>query len=180
MLFLVDLILLAFVCACCACDLRTRRIPNALSGVGALLGVALNAAHGGLPAAVSSVAGMALMTAVLLAPFAVGGVGGGDVKMMAAVGAFLGPRLAMFGLTAGLILGGIVMALHLIRVGRLLEKLRSLGSMIGSVVTTQTLAGLHVSARDPGAISLPYSIPLGLGTLATLVVARALGSPTSF
>ncbi len=180
MLSFVEIILLAFVCACCASDLRTRRIPNALSGFGIALGVALNWAHAGASGVASSIVGISLITTILLAPFALGGIGGGDVKMMAAVGAFLGPRLAMFGLAAGTVLGGVVMALHLARVGRLLEKLRSLGAMIASVVTTQTLAGLHVSARDPGAISLPYSIPLGLGTLATLLVARALGSPTSF
>jgi prepilin peptidase CpaA len=153
----IDMTLLAFVCACCAIDVRTRRIPNALSGTAALMGVALNALHGGMPALLWSIGGIVLMIALLLAPFALGGIGGGDVKMMAAVGAFLGPRLAVIGLTAGMMLGGIVMALHLLRLGR-----------------------LRISPQDHGAISLPYSVPLGLGTLAAVLVGRVLGSPTSF
>lgn len=177
---IIDMTLLAFVCACCAFDVRTRRIPNALSGTAALVGVALNAFYGGMPALLWSIGGIGLMIAILLAPFALGGIGGGDVKMMAAVGAFLGPRLAVLGLTAGMILGGIVMALHLARLGRLFEKLASLGGMVRSVAITQSVAGLRVSPQDRGAVSLPYSVPLGLGTLAAVLVSRALGSPTSF
>ena len=177
---LIDMTLLAFVCACCAIDLRTRRIPNALSGTAALLGVALNALHAGAPGLLWSVAGFALMLSVLLAPFALGGLGGGDVKMMAAVGAFLGPRLALLGLTAGMILGGVVMALHLVRLGRLAEKLAALAAMVRATVITRSAANLKISAADPGAISLPYSLPLGLGTLAVLAASRALHSPTFF
>jgi prepilin peptidase CpaA len=176
----IDMTLLAFVCACCAIDVRTRRIPNALSGTAALMGVALNALHGGMPALLWSIGGIVLMIALLLAPFALGGIGGGDVKMMAAVGAFLGPRLAVIGLTAGMMLGGIVMALHLLRLGRLSEKLAALGAMVRSVAITQSVAGLRISPQDHGAISLPYSVPLGLGTLAAVLVGRVLGSPTSF
>ena len=178
--FLIDIMLLAFVCACCAIDLRTRRIPNALSGTAAVLGVALNTLHAGAPGLLWSVAGCALMLSVLLAPFALGGIGGGDVKMMAAVGAFLGPRLAFLGLTAGMIIGGVVMALHLVRLGRLVEKLAALSAMVRATVVTRSLAGLKVSAADPGAISLPYSLPLGLGTLVVLAASRMLRSPTLF
>lgn len=178
--FLIDMTLLVFVCACCAVDLRTRRIPNALSGSAALVGLALNTFHYGAPGLLWSIAGLALMVSVLLAPFALGGLGGGDVKMMAAVGAFLGPRLAFLGLTAGMILGGFIMALHLMRLGRLGEKLAALGTMVRSLLVTRSLTGLRVSAQAPGAISLPYSLPLGLGTLAAVLVARALRSPTFF
>lgn len=176
---LIDIALLVFVCACCVVDVRSRRIPNALSGSAAVLGVLLNAAHAGVPGALWSVGGAALMVAALLAPFALGGIGGGDVKMMAAVGALLGPRLAFYSLAAGLAIGGIVMAAHLLRLGRLGEKLAALRTMGRSAVLTRSLDGLRVDARAPGAISLPYSLPLGLGTLATVLVVRAFHSATS-
>jgi prepilin peptidase CpaA len=163
---LIDITLLVFVCACCTVDVRTRRIPNALSGSALLLGATLNLWLHGTAGLVASLAGAGLMLGLLLVPFAFGGIGGGDVKMMIAVGAFVGPRLAFLSLTAGLIVGGLVMTLHLLRRGRLGEKLGALRAMVQSVVVTHSLAGLHISARDPGAISLPYSVPLGLGTLA--------------
>jgi prepilin peptidase CpaA len=165
--------LFAFVLACCAVDLRARRIPNALSGGALVVGVLLNALYSGWSGALSSLGGVGVMIATLIGPFALGGLGGGDVKMMAAVGAFLGPRLALFGLIAGMALGGVVMVVHLLRVGRLGEKLLSLKNMILSLVLTRSVDALRMQAGDPGTISLPYSIPLGLGT-AVVVVATAV------
>ncbi len=163
--------LFTFVLACCVVDLRTRRIPNALSGAALLVGIALNALYFGWAGALSALGGMLVMVAILLAPFALGGLGGGDVKMMAAVGAFLGPRLAVLGLTTGMVLGGVVMVIHLLRVGRLAEKLAALKHMMLSLVVTRSVTALRIAADDPGAISLPYSIPLGLGTAAVVVAA---------
>ena len=160
-------ILSAFLLACCVVDVRTRRIPNALSGPALALGVILGGIAGGTPGVVASLAGAALIIAMLLPAFALGGIGGGDVKMMAAVGAFLGPRLALCGLLVGMTLGGVVMAVHLARLGRLGEKLVSLRHMIFSAAVLRSVEPLRMAAGDPVAISLPYSIPLALG--ATLV-----------
>src|SRR2546430_2125666 len=134
--------LFTFVAACCLLDLRTRRIPNVISGTGIVLGAALNALYYGPTGLLWSLLGAAFVVAVLLAPFAVGGLGGGDVKMMAAVGALLGPRLALEGLVVGMAIGGIVMAIHLARLGRLSEKIRSLGTMITSAFLTRSAAAL--------------------------------------
>ncbi|SRR6266481_4800340 len=166
--------LFTFVAACCVVDLRTRRIPNVISGSALLVGVALNALYYGSTGVLWSLGGVIVVVAVLLAPFALGGLGGGDVKMMAAIGAFLGPRLALEGLVVGMAIGGVIMVVHLARLGRLTEKLRSLGAMAASAFFTRSAAPLRVGANDPGAISLPYSIPLGLGT-AMVVVAAVWG-----
>lgn len=174
---LIHITLLVFVCACCAVDVRTRRIPNALTGSVLLLGACLNAGLHGMSGLTSSLAGAGLMLVLLLAPFALGGIGGGDVKMMIAIGALIGPRLAVLSLTAGVIVGGAVMTLHLLRLGRLREKLAALRSLGRSVVITHSLAGLRVSAHDPGAISLPYSVPLALGTLAIVLAGGTFSFP---
>jgi len=166
--------LLAFMIVCCAFDLRTRRIPNAISAPAIVIGLVLNGLYFGTAGLLASAGGTVVMIGVLLAPFALGGIGAGDVKMMAAVGAFLGPRLAIFGLALGVGLGGIVMAVHLIRLGRLGEKVRALQGMIASAVVTRTTIPLRIAADDPGAISLPYSVPLGLGTAAAILAAMAL------
>ncbi len=171
--------LAAFVLACCVVDIRTRRIPNAISGAAVVTGTFLNTLYHGGPGLLSSLCGTALMTALLLAPFALRGLGGGDVKMMAAVGAFLGPRLAASGLIIGMMIGGIVMAAHLARRGRLGEKVVALGRMLQLAALERSVAPLHIAADDASTVSLPYSIPLGLGT-AAVVVAAALGNSTSF
>src|SRR5262245_7715512 len=156
-------------------DVRSRRIPNGLSVVGMMAGVALNTTYHGIPGLVTSLVGLVAMLAALLLPFALGGIGGGDVKMMGAVGAILGTRLALAGLLVGLILGGLIMVAHLARVGRLREKLAATGRMAWVAVFTRSADPLRVSDAAPGAITLPYSVPLGLGTLAVLLLCRNPG-----
>src|SRR2546421_5139071 len=80
-----------FVALCVIVDVRTRRIPNAISGAAMLLGVTLNTAYLGTAGLLDSLAGLGITVGVLLWPFAMGGIGGGDVKMMGAIGALLGP-----------------------------------------------------------------------------------------
>src|SRR3989441_7421853 len=111
-----------FVALCVIADVRTRRVPNAISGSTMLLGITLNTAYMGRAGLLDSLAGLGITMGVLLWPFAMGGIGGGDVKMMGAIGALLGPRLALMGLAAGGILGGGAMVWHLAPQGRLREK----------------------------------------------------------
>jgi prepilin peptidase CpaA len=167
----------AFTITCIALDVRSRRIPNTITGPAIVLGAALNLFHGGLEGLAYALAGILIMVVILLGPFALGGIGGGDVKMMAALGALIGPRLASLGLALGMILGGAIMVLHLGRLGRLGQKLRATAEMFSTAAVTGSLTPLRVSAEHPDAISLPYSIPLGLGTLAVLLLGQATGGP---
>jgi len=162
---------LAFIALCMTGDVRARRIPNLLSGVGMLAGIGLNAAYFGTDGLLVSLAGALAMMTLLLAPFAMGGLGGGDVKMMGAIGALLGPRITLAALLVGVAVGGVIMAVHLARVGRLRQTLVTIGTMVAASIVRCSLEPLRVSMRQPGSITLPYSVPLGLGTLAVLAVA---------
>src|SRR5215470_4328671 len=84
---------LAFVVACIVVDVRERRIPNALSAPAIVLGIVINGLLFGSSGMIAGLAGFGLALAILIVPFALGGIGAGDVKMMGAVGALLGPRL---------------------------------------------------------------------------------------
>jgi len=90
------------------CDLRTRRVPNALTLGGAALGLLVNlllAPPDGLTWALS---GWLLGLLLLIVPFTLRGIGGGDVKLLAAVGAWGGPPLVLATLIAGGLIGGVV------------------------------------------------------------------------
>ena len=165
---------LTFVALCVASDLQTRRIPNLLSGLGMLVGIAINTLYFGHDGLLASIGGLLTAIAVLLFPFAMGGVGGGDVKMMGAIGALLGPRTTLVALLIGMALGGAVMAIHLARLGRLRQTLWTAATMAASSVMGGSLEPLRVSAERPGTITLPYSVPLGLGTLAMLALSGSL------
>ena len=93
-------------------DLKTRRIPNVLTFGAALAGIAVHGYLGGWTGAGMSVAGWLVGVACFLPLFLLGGMGAGDVKLLAAIGAWLGPAatvwVAMFSAIAGGLMGLIV------------------------------------------------------------------------
>jgi prepilin peptidase CpaA len=162
---------LAFVAGCMLSDMATRRIPNVLSGTVALAGLVLNGVYFGSAGVVASLLGAAATMSPLVVPFLLGGIGGGDVKMMGAVGSLVGMRVGMNALAIGVVFGGVLMVVHLARRGRLVEKTLATGAMVSEAFAGRSLDALRLSADTPGAVSLPYSIPLGFGTAAALVCA---------
>ena len=80
----------------CSFDLRTRRIPNALTFGGPALGLGFHAVMGGVSGFGLSLGGLATGLAVFFPIFALGGLGAGDVKLLACLGAWLGPVGALW------------------------------------------------------------------------------------
>jgi prepilin peptidase CpaA len=89
-------------------DLRTQKIPNWLTFPAVLLGLSLNVALSGAPGLRDSLLGTIAGVALLFVPFAMGGMGAGDVKMLAAVGAFTGPMFVFRTFLYGSIAGGAI------------------------------------------------------------------------
>ena len=73
-------------------DWRTRRIPNYLTLGGALAGLVFQTIIGGWSGLIHGLLGLILGFALLILPYILGGMGAGDVKALAALGAWLGPR----------------------------------------------------------------------------------------
>ena len=113
-----------------------------------------------------------LCAALLAGPFLLGGVGGGDLKMMAAFGALNGPTIGLLGLAAGFALGGVFAVVHLARIGRLGEQLGATGRSLSRAVGEGSVGPTRLSDEAPDAVALPYSLPLGAGALAVLVLMR--------
>jgi len=82
-------IVIAIVAA--GCDLRMRRIPNLLTFGAAATGVVYHLISGGFAGLGHSAAGWFVGALVFVVPFALRGLGGGDVKLLAALGAWIGP-----------------------------------------------------------------------------------------
>jgi prepilin peptidase CpaA len=100
-------------------DLRTRRIPNWLT-VGALIGgLLVNLLLGGSQGVVSALAGAGLGFVLLIPFYAVRAMGAGDVKLLAALGALLGPQTLLVAAAAGALVGGLMSLIILARRGRL-------------------------------------------------------------
>ena len=90
-------IVLVMLAVAAVADLRTGEVPNAVAAAGASAGVlakllAVGLGHSSLANLVSStLLGLAACSLVPLALYALGGLGGADVKLFAAIGLCLGP-----------------------------------------------------------------------------------------
>src|SRR4029453_18625043 len=93
----------------CAFDLRTRRIPNSLTFAAALAALLFHRVTGGCDGAMTPAGEWVVGLFLFLPFFALRGMGGGDVKLLAALGAWLGPQqvlwLAIYTGIAGGVMG---------------------------------------------------------------------------
>jgi len=150
-------------------DVRRRRIPNVLAGGGALAALLLHAvltpAGGGLgmPAALG---GMALGLALLLPMYVLRALGAGDVKLMAMVGAFVGPQQVLAATLLTLLAGGLL-ALAVAACTGMLRQVLGNGYRMLLHSMARGLGGGDVRLDAPCAASgkLPYAIAIASGTL---------------
>ena len=149
-------------------DLRTRRIPNVLT-FGAAVGAIV--AHGlseGIGAAGVGLVGWAVGVAVFFPVFALGGMGAGDIKLLGAIGALLGPRAALWvclftGIAGGVM--GIGVALATGYFSRALSNIYGL-LMFWRVSGVQPAPGLVLeSHKGP---RLAYAVPVFAGLMAAI------------
>jgi len=146
-------------------DLRSRRIPNHLVATGLALGLALNVQAAGFGGIASSLAGGVLGFTLFLPIFALGGMGGGDVKLMAAFGSLVGPIGVLRIALAAVLAGGLLALFAAWGSGRLMSTLNG----VAALLWLWWCAGLRPSADlrlgNPSTLKIPYAVPIAAGTL---------------
>ena len=115
-----------------AIDLRTRRVPNALTAGIALVGVGMAASGLGRIGLLASVGGCLVGLALMLPGHLLGATGGGDVKLLASVGTLLGPGATLRAFVATAIAGGLLAIFVAVRRGRLVATLAGTGALLKS------------------------------------------------
>src|SRR4029450_2877695 len=84
-------VVVALVAVASITDVRTRRIPNLLTFGAAIAALLFHVSTGGASGLITSAGGWMLGAALFFPVFALRGMGAGDVKLLAAVGAWVGP-----------------------------------------------------------------------------------------
>jgi prepilin peptidase CpaA len=151
----------------CVTDIRTRRIPNVLTFGGAVLALGYHLATGGGGGLVGAIVGWTAGVAFFFVPFALRGMGGGDVKLMGALGAWLGAATAVWvALYAG-IAGGVLALVVAAYRGYLGTALRNLWLLLTHwrVVGARPLHELTLEGN--GGPRLAYAVPIFVGILVT-------------
>lgn len=183
----------AFLLAAAWSDLRQRRIPNAVVFPGALLALLLHTilpagdgflapAPGGLGLS-GALKGLGIGLVILLPVYLSRGMGAGDVKLMAMVGAFLGPVQIWPVIFATLLAGGvlaIVMALRQRVLGRVCKNvfhmlfgglLRLIRRVLraGAPAAPGAVSGDSPALAASTGVRLPYGVAIAAGSVAYML-----------
>ena len=153
-------------------DWRTRRIPNWLTVSGFLFGIATNSLLAGWQGAKSSVEGAGLALLLLLPLVLLRAFGAGDWKLMAAVGAFLGPVLCLFVLFGSILVSGLMAIVEVMRRGRALTTFRNMLVLVGGFFSFGLRAHPEISLDNANLIRLPFGVAVAVATLGCFLVAR--------
>lgn len=154
-------------------DLKARRIPNAITLPGLLVGLSLGALEqGGLPSQALLGAGLALVAGFPL--FALGALGAGDVKLFAAVGAFVGPGGLLSVLVYGGVAGGVITIVSAVKRGALLGLLSNTMNLLHFWIS-RGRAGERVGLHQDGAHTIPYGLAIAAGAILTWFAPLSFG-----
>lgn len=151
------------------------KVPNWLTFPFVLSGLAYHLITGGFSGLVGSFTGCAVGLGLLLIPYVIGGMGAGDVKLFAGVGAWVGWKVALGAFCVSGVVGGVLAVLMVgfrsLRLGdsnivsKNWDRFLLVWSELMTIRSPNHLAEL-AAARKPTAMLLPYGIPLAIGTVA--------------
>jgi prepilin peptidase CpaA len=149
-------------------DLWVRRIPNVLTFGAAAGATGFYLVGSGWTGLGFAVSGWLVGGLMFLPLFALRGLGGGDVKLMAALGAWVGPGMAVWVALYTALAGGVFALLVALARGYTKQAFRNIWSML----SYWRIAGLRthpvLTVDSAGAVRLPYAVPIAVGLAVTL------------
>ncbi len=169
-------IVAVFTTVAAVSDLRTRQLPNWLTVPSFVAAVVAHSVVNGLDGLGFALAGFGTGFGLLLVLWLIGGGGGGDVKLMGALGAWLGTRLIVTVFLASAVLAALA-SLAILLAGmldrgyrdvhrRYIETSETGRSGRNRAAGEETRRAARVQRRV-----MPYAVPVALGTWAVLALA---------
>jgi prepilin peptidase CpaA len=146
-------------------DARTRRIPNRLTYLGLVVALSVRVFVVGWPGLRDGLIGALIGGGLFLILFLVGGMGAGDVKLMAAVSAWAGSA-QVANLLAATVFAGGAMAIAL-----MLYRRRALVTLLNTVelIRHHLATGLRphpkLNIKEPSSMRIPFAPAIAIGAL---------------
>ncbi len=143
------------------------KVPNWITFPFVLTGLAVSFMLGGWPGLGWGLVGMIIGLALLLPAYAIGGMGAGDVKLLAGVGAWMHGTVTFYAFCVSVVVGA-VMAICMVLWRRGWKKHSSqFMSIFMEIITIKDPNELSqiAAARKSTMLLLPYGIPIAIGTI---------------
>jgi prepilin peptidase CpaA len=158
-------VLAAGLAAAVVIDLRSRRIPNLLTAAMAVLGLGLAATGSSELTVTASIVGMVLGLVLMLPGHLLGATGAGDVKLMAAVGAIVGPGLVFPAFLFTCIAGGVLAVGVALGRRRFAETVAGTGRLIAAPASARTEIQTAAASRR-----FAYGPAIAAGSLIAVLI----------
>jgi prepilin peptidase CpaA len=160
-------VVLGFAVTAAISDVGWRKIPRAFTFVALGVGLAFHWATGnGLSAAAAAFVGFGIG----LTLFRLGAIGGGDVKLITALGALLGLGRWVVAMEVAVIVAGVIAFIQVCRRGMVRQTFHNMGLLVRGVWTRGLVEHPVVNLRNPSLVRMPFGLAAALGTLAALVM----------
>jgi prepilin peptidase CpaA len=151
-----------------AFDVKSRRIPNKLTGPALLFGLALHLTLDGWHGLLNCVAAGLICGGVFLVFYLAGGMGAGDVKLITAVGCLAGLSNTAYLLVLTALAGGVMAIGMALMRGRLKETLLNVGALANHHKNEGLTAHPDLNVRNENTLRLPYGLAIAAGCTITL------------
>jgi prepilin peptidase CpaA len=147
-------------------DWRSRRIPNWLTVPAFVIGLGVNLFISGLSGGLRSLEGAGAVMIVLLPVVLLRGLGGGDWKLMGALGAWLGPTRVIVVLLATILVSGFLALVQVIRKRKVVQTFRNVWELLRGFFFFGFHPHPEINLDNPTALSLPFGIAVAVATIA--------------
>lgn len=148
-------------------DGKELRVPNWITFPMVLTGLVYSLCVGGFGGLGAGLLGMAVGLLCLLPLYAVGGMGAGDVKLMAGVGAWLGWKTTFFAFAVSAIVGAVMAVVMVAFSGRMRQHYANFLMILTEWTHIRNPKELSriAAERKPTMMLLPYGIPICVGSI---------------
>jgi prepilin peptidase CpaA len=160
--FLIGAVLVASLGG--ASDLRSARIPNWLTYSGLLTALVLRLGVLGFSGLKSGAIGMLVAGVLFFVLFVIGAMGGGDVKLMASVGAWAGSAQVIAVLLAAALAGGLLAIFYMLFRQGVRTTIWNLSELIHFRLTSGLRPHPLLNVREAGT-RVPFGVAIAMGTL---------------
>ena len=148
-----------------ASDLHSARIPNWLTYSGLAAALAVRFGSAGWTGLASGFQGMLVAGALFFLLFMIGAMGGGDTKLMAAIGAWSGQERVVAVVIAAALAGGVLAIISMILRPGFRKVMRNLAEIIRFRLTSGLSPHPDLNVSQPGAHRVPFGVAIAMGTL---------------
>jgi prepilin peptidase CpaA len=154
-------------------DGRELRVPNWITFPMILSGLIYSTAVGGFGGLGAGLVGMCVGLLTLLPLYAVGGMGAGDVKLMAGIGAWLGWEITLTAFCVSAVVGAIMAVVMVLWKNSMKHHYSNFLLILSEWMVIKNPAELSriAAERKPRMMLLPYGIPICVGTIGYFVFA---------